>query len=350
MGECSGKIVYAGLDFGKFFCALLILLYHYFSEHGPLPGIIDEVLSLYAIAVALFMVISGFLIYNKLETIQGTNARWAVVWKQIKRILRVYLIWSIPYLIYNVCNWEWENINFSYVFWQVQGWIFKSTFYTIWFMPMLALGLILTFWLTEKLPEKVVCFLALAMYVVGALTLTYSFLGNMIPGFDLFNKFSTMWLGGSRGWLFYAFPLIMVGRFMIKVKHKMEWKIMALLSCGSVILMLIEALSLRYVSEVHTGIDMTIMMVPTVFCILGFLISIKIPYGIYCTWMRHMSVLIFMTQRLFLTVLPACFPTIFNAIFEDNIIGALIICGAVIVFSSLIIALSKRYKWLESLY
>lgn len=46
------KSTYYGLDVGKFLCAILILFYHYFSEHEPLPGIIDEALSLYAIAVA----------------------------------------------------------------------------------------------------------------------------------------------------------------------------------------------------------------------------------------------------------------------------------------------------------
>ena len=61
------KITYPGIDIGKFLCAFLILFYHYFSEHGSLPGLLGEALSLYAVAVALFMTISGFLLYNKLE-------------------------------------------------------------------------------------------------------------------------------------------------------------------------------------------------------------------------------------------------------------------------------------------
>lgn len=60
MENKSTKCMYLGLDVGKFLCAFLILFYHYFSEHGSLPGLLGEALSLYAVAVALFMTISGF--------------------------------------------------------------------------------------------------------------------------------------------------------------------------------------------------------------------------------------------------------------------------------------------------
>jgi len=267
MAKQLTKTTYAGLDVGKLVSAFLILLYHYYSEHGPLLGILDEVLSLYAIAVAVFMTISGFLTFYKLVSIQETQIRWLIVKQQVKRILTIYILWSVPYLVFTIVNWDWNGISATFIVWQIQGWIFKSTFYTIWFMPMLAIGLVLTFWLTEKLPEKVVVLLTLLMYMIGSLTLTYNFIGVQIPGFNEFNEFATTWLGGSRGWLFYAFPLIMVGRFLVKVHKRMEPIQMAFLSCVCVGLMLVEALLLRHISDSHTGIDMTIMMVPTVYFI-----------------------------------------------------------------------------------
>lgn len=102
MENKSTKCMYLGLDVGKFLCAFLILFYHYFSEHGSLPGLLGEALSLYAVAVALFMTISGFLIYNKLEKIDSREERWRVVKKQIIRIYRIYLLWSIPYLLFSI--------------------------------------------------------------------------------------------------------------------------------------------------------------------------------------------------------------------------------------------------------
>lgn len=342
---------YTGLDIGKFLCALLILFYHYFSEHGPLPSIIDEALSLYAVAVALFMSISGFLIFDKIKKIETTEQRWFVVKKQALRILKIYAIWSIPYIVFTIIHWDWATLSASFIFWQIQGWIFKQTFYTIWFMPSLAIGLILIFWLNEKIPATMVNILAIAMYFIGSLGLTYSYFGKMIPGFSAILQFIDLWLGGARGWLCFAFPLLCLGKCMVSLKNRIRltWWKMALGACISVTLMLIEALILRHIAG-HTGIDMTLMMIPSVFCVLGFLLSINLEGGSYCIWMRKMSTLIFMSQRIFLTVIPVCMPAIAAIVFKNNMIGAVVVCGSVIIASWLIIILSQRFTMLQNLY
>lgn len=348
--EKQNKKVYPGLDIGKFLCAFLILFYHYFSEHGPLPGILNEVLSLYAVAVALFMAISGFLIFDKLSDIKETKERWKIVKHQVARIYSIYLIWSVPYLIFTISRWDYNSISLSFIFDNVQKWIFNSTFYTIWFMPMLAIGLVLTFWLTEKLPPLIVNILAFICYAFGALLLTYNFVGECLKGYDIFSGFATTWLGGARGWLFYAFPLIMLGRYAVKCKERFKVVPTLVLSIIFLLLMLGEALFLRKISGAHTGIDLTVMMIPTVFFIVGFLISVSIPSGKYCVWMRNMSTLIFMSQRLFLTVLPACFPILFNFIFSNIYFGAVIVTVLIFILAMSIIKLTKKKEIFKKLY
>lgn len=344
------KSVYPGIDIGKFICAFLILFYHYFSEHGSLPGLLGEALSLYAIAVALFMTISGFLLYNKLEGIDIREERWSIVKKQVLRIYRIYLLWSVPYLLYTICRWDWSSISVSFIIWEVQRWIFSSTFYTIWFMPMLAIGTLITFWLTEKLPNVIVSALGVLCWVIGSLSLTYQFIGNQIPGFARFVEFENLWLGGARGWIFYAFPLILVGKYMVTYKDKMKPLSMACLSCCCTLAMLAEALLIRKISERHTGIDLTFMMIPTVFFILGFLISIRLPNGKYAKWMRNMSTLIFMSQRLFLTVMPDVFPEVFRRINFNKYFGAMIVTIFVMGLSQLIISASKKSSIFRKLF
>lgn len=344
------KKIYVGLDVGKFACAFFILFYHYFSEHGPLPGILDEMLSLYAVAVALFMTISGFLLFDKLETVDDGKARWEIVKKQAIRIYRIYLIWSIPYLIFTISRWDWNTISLEFVFWQIQGWIFKSTFYTIWFMPVLAIGLILTFWITEKFSKEITVLLAIICWIIGALLSTYNFIGIKIPNFTTFNIFADTWMGGARGWMFYAFPLLMVGRSMVKVKNHMRPMRMALLSCICVLILLGEALILRFLAGGHTGIDLAMMMIPTVFCVLGFLISLPLPKNGPYVWMRTMSTLVFMSQRIFLTVLPTMFPAVFAAIFYQKYIGAILVVAFVYITGESIILGASRYKIMKLLY
>lgn len=350
MGYQITKNVYPGIDVGKFLCSFLILFYHYFSEHGSLPGLLGEALSLYAVAVALFMTISGFLLYNKLERVDSREVRWSIVKKQVLRIYRIYLLWSIPYLLFIISRWDWSAVSVSFILWQIQRWVFNSTFYTIWFMPMLAIGTLLTFWVTEYLPNAVVTALGILCYIIGALSLTYQFVGNQIPGFARFVEFENLWLGGARGWLFYAFPLILVGRFMVSHKNKMKPLPMACLSCCCVLAMLAEALLIRKISGRHTGIDLAFMMIPTVFCILGFLISVRLPDGQYAKWMRNMSTLIFMSQRLFLSVLPECFPTIFAVVFSNKYVGAIAITALTVLFSMVIIGESKHVTVINNLY
>lgn len=345
------KSTYYGLDVGKFLCAILILIYHYFSEHGPLPGIIDEALSLYAIAVGLFMVISGFLLFDKLEKITGTQNRWNAVKKQVCRIYTIYLLWSIPYLAFTIYYWDWKNISCSFVFWQIQGWIFNSTFSTIWFMPMLAIGTIVAFWVTERL-FKCAYFIGIVCYLLGSLTMTYSFLGDFIPGFRIFKSFADVWLGGSRGWLLYAFPLLLLGRYMVVWKSKVRTIPTAILSCVFVLLLIIEGLGIRKIAGVHTGIDLAIMMIPTVTCLLAFLISLKLPNGkcyIYI-WMRSMSTLIFVSQRIFLTVLPTIFLDEFVLVYKNMWIGCGITIVSTLAFCAGIIYFSNKQLFLKKLF
>ncbi len=344
------KQTYTGLDIGKFLCALLILFYHFFSEHGPVPGLIEEILSLYAVAVALFMIISGFLTFDKLQGIEHRQERWHYVLKQVKRIFTIYLLWSVVYLLYTVLTWDFAALTLSDVLWSIQSWIFNSTFYTIWFMPALAIGLIVAFWMTEKLPKTACWLLGILLFTIGSLTMTYSFVGKQLNGYDRFFAFSINWLGGPRGWLFYATPLLMLGKFAAGIKHRFKWLPMMLLSILSMGALLAEALILRHFVG-HTGIDLTIMMAPAVLCILGFLVSIKIPGGTYSVWMRKMSVLIFMAQRIFLTVLPDLLPqSVNNIIFANNYVGAVIICGGTFLFAEFILLLSKKIQWMKKLY
>lgn len=348
--ELKNKTTYTALDVGKFLCALLILFYHYFSEHGPIPRLLDEALSLYAVGVALFMVISGFLTFDKLNTVSEFEVRRSYVLKQVKRILTIYLLWSVPYLTYTICNWDFSNITVLFVLKQVRGWIFGSTFYTIWFMPSLAFGLLLAFYLSEKIPEWLTATTSIVLFLIGTFTLTYSFVGEKLPFYDNFSYVFNTYLGGSRGWLVFGTPFVMLGKYMVKIKSKIRCVPCMLLSILSLLLLLIEALILRKFVG-HTGIDTAFMMIPTVFFILGFLLTFKLPDGTYSVWMRKMSVLIFVTQRIFLTVIPHLISTsIYSFVFSNVYVGALFVCGGTILFSAMIIFASKKITWLKNLY
>jgi len=342
----TAKPQYGMLDVAKFLCALLILFYHFFSENGSLPMILEEALSTYAIAVALFMTISGFLLFRKLEDIPTRQERWIVVRRQAWRTLRIYLLWSIIYVVYNISKWNFAELTAGFVLLQLRQWVFNSTFYTIWFMPALAIGLVAAFWLTELAPRYVAGSLAVILYIAGALMLTYKGVGTMIPGYGAVTNFAGIWLGGARGWLFFAVPLLLVGRIVAKKQSYSRWLLWLVLSVACVAVMLAEALVLRHFFG-STGIDMTLLMPVAAFCILRFLLSIQLPQGAYQLWMRKMSVLIFVTQRIFLTVIPDWAG---EGLLANGYVAFAFCVGGTVLFSAAIIFLSRKVKPLKLLY
>ncbi len=337
---------YPSLDVGKLLCALLILFYHYFSEVGGAPALLEEALSLYAVAVTLFMTVSGFLTFRKLSDREN---RWGYVKKQVKRIFVIYLLWSVPYLVFTISRWDFSGLTPEFLFWTVQGWVFGSTFYTIWFLPSLAIGTLLAFWVSERLPQKTGIALAVVCYLLGALTGTYRALGGMIPGFSEFQAFSGLWLGGSRGGLLFGFPLVLLGKGAVKENHRFGWLGWGVLSVVFMGALLGEALLLRHFLG-NTGIDNTLMMIPTVVCILQFLLHISLPEGGYVPFMRKLSVLIFVSQRLFLSVLSVLVPAVAEYVVSHLWIGAVLLCGGTILFSAGMILLSEKLPWLKKLY
>lgn len=340
---------YAGLDIAKFLCSIEILLYHFFSEHGPIHPIFEDILSLYAVCVALFMVISGFLLYNKIIYINIQKERWKIVKKQILRILQIYILWSIPYLIYNILKWDYSSISLSFIFWKIQGWVFRSTFFTIWFMPSLAFGLLISYLVIEKLPIQFVFVLAIFAYLLGSLNSTYSFVFKNWSMYENVHRFIDLWLNGARGQFLFGFPFVTLGYVIAKYKQNFCIKYSIIFAIISMIGLLSEALILRK-SIGHTGIDLAIFMIPVIYFIMCFLISLKIRWIECYSYLRKMSVLIFMSQRLFLTVLPSFSTIRYSAFYNKQIGSFIIICGGTVLISLLIIKLSNKILFLKRLY
>ncbi len=341
----SERKKYPLIDVAKFLCALLILFYHYFSEHPTGIWVIQEAISLYAVAVALFMGLSGFLLFDKLKT-TPKEKQWSVVFGQAKRILIIYFIWSVPYLAYRISLWDFSKVNLGFLLNQLQDWIFNSTFYTIWFMPALAVGLVFAYLLISKLRFRYVLIIAAVFYALGSLQMTYSFVGDMIPNFNNFVHFSARWLQGPRGGIFFGMPLIVLGAAATKIKWR-KAGISAGISVLCLALFVAEALILR-TKIGGCGLDIAAFMIPLVLFLILFLTSVTFEASF--KWMRSMSVLIFMSQRLFLTVIPGIFPALKGIVFANTYIGCVIVCGATILFSAGIIALSKKVKPLKYLY
>ncbi len=342
------------LDIIKIICALMILFYHYFSEIGHVGGIFEDLLSGYAVAVALFMTISGFLTFFKIQSFESYNEKRACLFKQVLRILKIYLLWSVIYLIYSVSTWDFNDISLLFVLDKIRQWIFQSTFYTIWFMPALAVGLIITFYLIKWLGYKGTAILAVVAYAFGSLLSTYSFFTRDVSFFVETERFCTMFLQGPRGGIFYAFPLTFLGACLAAYKNNISvdskiW-VLFLIAVVSVCFLLVEAILLRHYVG-NTGIDLTVTMPFVCCCVVLFACSVNVGSNGFLVFCRKLSVLIFMSQRIFLTIIPNLISAeLYDTLFHNQLLGCVFVCGGTILFSSLIVLLSKKIVFLKHLY
>ena len=351
MTEAEGdsmKKKYAGLDIAKFLCALVVLFYHFFSEHGPIPALLEDMLSLYAVCVALFMVISGFLLNDKLLVETEERVRRLIVKRQVLRILKIYLLWSVPYIVYSIARWDFSSVTPLFVIGKIQSWVFGSTFATIWFMPSLAIGMLLSYFAVEKLPSWLVAVLAVCAYAIGSMNLTYSFVIRDYSWYAEIHQFIERWLNGPRGQFLFGFPMVTLGYVIARTKSRYKPVSSGIISLVLMAGLLAEALILRKLIG-HTGIDLLVLMPPATIFITSFLISLPIPWFGGCVWMRKMSVLIFMSQRLFLTVLPGIIVSV-RPLYQNRFASFMIVCGGTFLLSEAVILISKRVEWMKQLY
>ena len=97
------KMIYVSLDIAKYVMAVLILLGHTANEWAHLTGFWHYALSC-CFTVPVFFVISGFLFFSKIETLDWKRRKeyykkWSI------RVGKMYLIWSLIYFIFVLIRW-----------------------------------------------------------------------------------------------------------------------------------------------------------------------------------------------------------------------------------------------------
>lgn len=146
------KKQYYGLDVVKFFLAVLVAERHvvqiYFGASSKWRILLNNWLS--NLAVPMFFTIAGFFLFQKLE-----SGKWEENKKQVfrycRRILSMYVIWTILYLPTDIQNWGgYRNLTKSQLLSWVQSFFFCSTIPQLWYLPALALACFLVWLAWEK--------------------------------------------------------------------------------------------------------------------------------------------------------------------------------------------------------
>ncbi|GAA4772446.1 MULTISPECIES: acyltransferase family protein [Flavobacterium] len=188
------------LDILKVVMAFLVVALHIFpvSKLEGLEGLVSyEIASgITRIAVPTFFLISGFFLQNKLNDT-------AYLWKYVKRILLLYVIWQIIYLpdLIKYYNLGWFN-HFDMILKLIYG------YWHLWYLlaSVLAVGLL---YLTRNTSVYTKWSLIISLLTVG-----YVF--QVLIQADVLHRYLDIQfvhsiIGTTRNFLFFAFPMMLIG-------------------------------------------------------------------------------------------------------------------------------------------
>ena len=340
---------YWGLDIAKFICALMIISAHFASEWGSFPQMIDYAFSIYVVAVPFFFACSGFLFFVKLNQLPTKEAQWSYFVKYEKRIWIMYGCWTAVYLPFIIASWV-KNGTFGME--KILNWLHTSlvfqTYATIWFLPALAVGIAITYFLVKKVPLKWIIVISCVLYVIGMFGYTYyfvvegTFIGKIYEIYMI--AFKTI-----RNGLFNGVPFLVMGYMFTKKEIKPNKKALLIngaLAIVSLGLMVVECFILKLKVQV-SGMDINIFVVPFTYFFMVTAMNLELKDRKLFVWLRKLSLLMFVSQRLFLTALPVVLPSVFGAIYSNSYVGLIAVLVLTIGFSVAFIKISEKVKFFK---
>lgn len=323
--------VYHSLDIAKYVMALMILVGHTANEWAHITGIWHYILA-FNFTVPAFFAISGFLFFNKFEQLQTPSEKTAYYRKWSLRIGRMYLIWSIIYILLSILKWCMFGVTIDTIVHSVHRWLVFSTYATIWFLPALWVGGSIIY-LMYRYSSKIVLFA-----VTGILWLTGVIMGAY-PGLIknetismVVNIYDTCFFTFRNG-LFYGSAYFLLGYCCHRMLYKFSlWQNMI----GFIIFYLLffgEAVMMHKLVK-GPNTDMALMMLPSVFFMVMAIARIDVPENPFWRALRNQSMLIFCGQRIFLTAIPALLPAIYSQVHTwPSIIIMIFFCVPVVLFA-----------------
>lgn len=286
------KTQYYGLDLLKFLMALLVAARHVIQIYYPAESrwrlVIGNWLS--NLAVPVFFVIAGFLLFKKL-----TNTDWTIIRRYVCRILKLYILWCIIYWPIDIYNWHQsgEPVLKTILFY-FQSFLFSSTITQLWYLPALATACLIV-WASYKAGLKIWMLLLLTslLFIFGCSCNNQYFLEHSPRKIQEFIHWYAPVFLTTRNGLFYGSLYVTLGLWF----SRKQWHMPPLLAAaGSLIF-----LGVMY-KEVSTfsNANMVFSAVPTVVCLVELAMGLKGNSSRFFLFLREQSQWIYFSHYYFI--------------------------------------------------
>lgn len=334
------------LDIGKFLAASLIVCAHFVSENCHLPALIDAAFSVYVVSVPFFFTVSGFLFFEKFNSISGKKEYFV---SYIKRIALMYLSWSLIYLPFIINSWIKDGeLSLKVVLSFLYRSVVFTSYPTIWFLPALFYSVILIYFLNKKLSPKTVLLITFLLFIFGSIGYSYSFLQEYFPFLKpIYNITNTVFLTTRNG-IFHGAFYVALGNYISTYKKKTVPARAGVLAVLFAIGFSVEAVLLKYFFK-NVGADTVFLLIPFTYFAVRFCISINLKEKKIYFVLRKISLLMFVSQRLFLSAIPGVWPGFMSIFLINEYLGIIMMLALVIAFSVCVFFAGKKLKFLKIL-
>lgn len=289
---------YKGIDIMKFIMALFVVVLHTHplqTVNAAADFATADVIA--RAAVPFFFVASGFLLEKQMSTHRGEMS--GILKKYIRKLLVLYCIWTMIYLPVIICSKiiESEESLAKSIFSAVRDFIFAGSYGQLWYLPAVAVGVLLVYFLRKYLGEKWTVVVLLALFVMGLLTQSYFglTLAGMKPESVLWKAMKAVKkvMVTCRNGVFFGGIFIYMGTWIARCDLKMkQWMAVSGLIL-STILFYMEASYLWRIGSVREK-DMYLMLLPTAFFLMMLALNIEVEWN--TVFIRKMSINIYLVH------------------------------------------------------
>lgn len=286
------KTQYYGLDLLKFLMALLVAARHVIQIYYPAESrwrlVIGNWLS--NLAVPVFFVIAGFLLFKKL-----TNTDWTIIRRYVCRILKLYILWCIIYWPIDIYNWHQsgEPVLKTILFY-FQSFLFSSTITQLWYLPALATACLIV-WAGYKAGLKIWMLLLLTslLFIFGCSCNNQYFLEHSPRKIQEFIHWYAPIFLTTRNGVFYGSLYVTLGLWF----SRKQWHMPPLLAAAGSLIFL--GVMYKEVSTFYNA-NMVFSAVPTVVCLVELAMGLKGTSSRFFLFLREQSQWIYFSHYYFI--------------------------------------------------
>lgn len=346
------------IDVAKFICALLVVMLHAkpFGYKGlDLAYYLENIL--FRLAVPFFFVAAGFFLYRKTTTVDFS---FAPTWKYVKRIFRLYLIWTVVYFPLSVADAlpfikqdGWPKVTGRYL----QSFVVDGSYIHLWFFNALLVAVLLVSGLLylKVTPKKIFC-VSLGLFLVGLLGSSYfglvEPLRERLPHvWQVFHVAKSVLLT-TRDGLFEGFCFVSMGMMLAWGKKQISaW--VCVLSLGVCIEMWMgELYALTHAAFIRLY-DTYVMMVPAVFFLFSWLKQLVWQDRPIYKTLRTLSLLIYLVHMWVLWAVKFIFKSMYWSTpwaYIDPISVCTLVGSVLVAWGMLYLGNKPRFACVKQLY